>query len=119
VYTKGSEVGYSLRTVEKILVLKPELKQTFLEQNERQKIQQTKEQIKAEKHEVLPPKLRRENKKSNINSTREIKPQIKEERHFVEQPTLLEQLTRSEHNNERIDPKLLKKKKRKRHHLHL
>ncbi len=30
VYTKGSEVGFSLQTIEKILATKPEVKPTFL-----------------------------------------------------------------------------------------
>ena len=37
VYTKGSEVGFSLQTIEKILVFKAALKQTFSEQKEQQK----------------------------------------------------------------------------------
>jgi hypothetical protein len=50
---------------------------------------------------------------------KEIKPQHKEENHHIEQPKLLEQLLKPEQNIERINPELLKKKKRKRHHLHL
>jgi len=46
VYTKGSEVGYSLQTIEKILSLKPDFRQALLQQKEQQKIQHTKEQVK-------------------------------------------------------------------------
>ena len=119
VYTKGSEVGYSLQTIEKILSLKPELKQPFLEQKDRQKIQQAKEQFKTEKHQVLLPKLKGQKQESSIIRTKEIKPQMKETKHCAEQPRLLEQLLKPEQQNERINPPLLKKRKHKRHRRHL
>jgi hypothetical protein len=118
VYTKGSEVGYSLQTIEKNLALKPELKQTFLKQKEPQEIQDAKEQIKTEKQKSLLPKSIKEKKGSSINRTKEIKLETKEEKHHAEQFNLLEQLTKPEQNNEGINSQLLKKKKRRRH-LHL
>jgi len=56
VYTKGSEVGFSLQTIEKILVFKAELKQTFSEQKEQQKQENTKEENRREKSISLLPK---------------------------------------------------------------
>ena len=119
VYTKGSEVGYSLQTIEKILALKPENKQPFLQQKEQKQIQGSTEQIKTEKQKSLLPKSSKERQQSFIGETKEIAPETKEEKHQAEQFKLLEQLIKPERNNERVNPELLKKKKRKRHHLHL
>jgi hypothetical protein len=119
VYTKGSEIGYSLQIIQKILALKPELKQVLLEQKGQQERQNTKERIKEENRELLMPKTGEQKQELNFNRMKEIKPQIKEEKYNAEHFKLLEQLTKPEHTNERINPELLKKKKRKRHHLHL
>ncbi len=119
VYSKGSEVGYSLQTIEKILSLNPELRQTLLEQKERQKIQRTKEQIKEEKQGLILSKMRASKPELPIKMIKEIQLENKQEKHHIEKCKVLEQLLKPEQNIERINPELLKKKKRKRHHLHL
>ncbi len=119
VYTKGSEVGYSLQTIEKILSLKPDFRQALLQQKEQQKIQHTKEQVKEEKQRLTPPKIRASKPELPVKMVNEIKSEHKEEKHHIEQSELLEQLLTPERSNERINPALLKKKKRKRHRLHL
>jgi hypothetical protein len=119
VYTKGSEVGYSLQTIEKILAVKPELKQRLLIEKEQQRIRDAKRQIATEKPALLSDKSREEHEKSGIHKAKEIGPETKEEKHFEEQFKLLDELIKPELNYERINPNLLKKKKSKRHHLHL
>jgi|SRR6266498_2903362 len=119
VYTKGSEVGYSLQTIEKILSLKLELRQRLLHQKDEQKLQQTKEQIKEQKPPSTQQKITEPKPELVIKRTQKIKAEIKEEKHPSEQFKLLEQLIKPEQQNERINPALLKKKKRKRQHLHL
>ena len=119
VYTKGSEVGYSLQTIEKILALKPELREPLLMQKEQKQIQGSTEQIKTEKQKSLLPKSSEETRQSVISKVKDITPETKEEKHQEEQFKILEQLIKPEHNNERVNPELLKKKKRKRHHLRL
>src|SRR4030095_1355126 len=84
VYTKGSEVGYSLQTIQKILALKPELKQVLLEQKDQQERQNTKERIKEENRELLMPKTGEQKQELNFNRTKEIKPQIKKAKHHAE-----------------------------------
>ena len=119
VYTKGSEVGYSLQTIEKILALKPELKQTFLEQMGRLKMQTLKEQSKEERHESKFTQTGNQKQAPRTSMIKGPKPRVQEEIHSPEPSKLLEQLLKPEHNNERINPELLKKKKRKRQRLHL
>ena len=51
--------------------------------------------------------------------TKKIKSETKEGGDHLDQSKLLEQLIKPEHNIERINPELLKKKKRKKHNLHL
>src|SRR6266542_3558456 len=119
VYTKGSEVGYSLQTIEKILSLKLELRQRLLHQKDEQKLQQTKEQIKEQKPPSTQQKITEPKPELVIKRTQKIKAEIKEEKHPSEQFKLLEQLIKPEKKNKRINPALLKKKKRKRQHLHL
>src|SRR6266542_5980078 len=119
VYTKGSEVGYSLQTIEKILSLNPEIKEGLPKQKEPQKIQHTKEQINEEKKALLMPKRRAQKEELNICKKKEIKPETKEEKHYGEQFKLLDDLLKPQHEQERINPALLKKKKRKRPRLHL
>lgn len=119
VYTKGSDVGYSLQRIEKILTLNPEFKYTFLNQKKQQKIQDSTGPIHTEKQKSLLSKSKETKHKSpNIDRTNEIKPQAKEE-HDIEHFKLLEPLIKPEHNNEKINPELLKRKKRKRHTLRL
>ncbi len=119
VYMKGSEVGYSLQTIEKILALKPELKQASLQQKDEQKFHFIKPQIKEQKPEFTQQKINEQKEELNISRIKELKLENKEEKYSTEQSKLLEQLLKPEHQNERINPELLKKKKRKRHHLHL
>jgi hypothetical protein len=119
VYTKGSEVGYALATIEKILAIKPELKQTFLIQKEQQEQVNTKEENRRAKPTSLLLKSKEEKQKLSIYTTKEIKPETSEEKHRVDHFKILEQLIKPEQNLERINPELLKKKKRKKHNLHL
>src|SRR6266498_1525260 len=119
VYMKGSEVGYSLQTIEKILALKLELRQRLLHQKDEQKFHFIKPQIKEQKPEFTQQKINEQKEELNISRIKELKLENKEEKYSTEQSKLLEQLLKPEHQNERINPELLKKKKRKRHHLHL
>jgi hypothetical protein len=95
-------VGYSLATIEKILAMKPEIKQTFLIQKEQQEQENIKEENRRAKSTLLLPKSKEEKQKLRINMTKEIKPETTEEKHHVEPFKLLEQLMKPEHNIERI-----------------
>ncbi len=101
------------------MALRPELRQTFLDQKEQQKLQHTKEQINEQKQRLTHQKIRAQKSELSVSKVKELRPENKEEKHHVEQSRLLEQLLKPEHQNERINPELLKKRKRKRHYLHL
>jgi hypothetical protein len=106
VYTKGSEIGYSLQTIERLLPLNAEFKQTVLQQKKQLNLNRDNDKIKEGKHGLLP-------------KSKKERPETKGEKHHTEQPKLLEHLLKPEHQQEKINPALLTKKKRKRHHLHL
>ena len=119
VYTKGSEVGYSLQTIEKMLSLKPEFREPFLKQKDEQKLQHTKTKITEQKPELTHQKIRDQEQEMLAGTVTEIKPAHQKEKYHLKQSKIAEQLLKPEQNEERINPLLLKKKKRKRHRLHL
>jgi hypothetical protein len=105
VKVKGSEVGYSLKTIEKLLELKPELRNRLLEQNE------------ARQSEVLFINRSSGNEKLKESSqpvliAKELKKTETLEQH-KETHNALEILLRQERQTEKIEPHLLKKKKQR------
>jgi hypothetical protein len=76
------------------------------------------EENRREKLTSLLAKSKEEKQKLTIHTTKEIKPETKEGKYHLDQFKLLEQLIKPEHNIERINPELLKKKKCKRRNLH-
>ena len=116
---KGSEVGHSLQTIEKILSLNPEEKQKILKQKEEQQSGSPKEEIRTQETPVITPKSGHERPQKNVEKTKEFKGQNIHEKQQSEAGKLLELLLKPEQQTERIDPHLLQKKKRKRRRLHL
>lgn len=105
VKVKGSEVGYSLQTIEKLLALKPELRHRMIEENEARQsgvfsINRSAVNEKL-KESPRPLSIAKEPKKT------ETLEQNKEARNA------LEILLRPERQFEKTDPHLLKKKKQR------
>jgi len=119
VKTKGSEVGYSLQTIEKILLLTPEEKQKILKQNEGRQLGYLKEEISTAKTQLVTQKLSHEKQSINTEKTREFQEQSMCEKQLSEAEKLLELLLKREQQIERTDPNLLQKKKKRRRRLHL
>jgi len=97
---KGSEVGYSLQTIGKILSLKPEEKQRILKQKDEQPSGYRKEEMAIQKTQLTTQRSAHE-------------------MHQSEAGKILELLLKPEQQIKRINPALLQKKKRKRKRLHL
>jgi hypothetical protein len=105
-----------LQIIEKILLVKLERKQTLQQQKDEEQLQ-LKAQIREQRTELPRQKMKEQKPELAIKITKEIKLGTKEKNHHVEQSKLLEQLLKPQLNNEGINPQLLRKKKRKRHHL--
>lgn len=106
VKVKGSEVGYSLQTIEKLLALKPELRHRMIEENNKA--------MQGEFLYINQPTVNEKLKEApqavliaNEPTKTETLEQNKEARNA------LEILLRPERQFEKIDPHLLKKKKQK------
>jgi hypothetical protein len=109
---KGSEVGYSLQTIEKILTLKQEERQAILKHKEQQIAKQSNPGL-------LYRQLMKEKQIKAIKETKEITLQNVQSKIQTEPGKLLEVLLKPEQQIERINASLLKKKKSKRKRLHL
>jgi hypothetical protein len=118
VKTKGSEVGYSLQTIEKILFLNPEEKEKILKQKEEQQSGSPKEEIR-QKTQLITQKPAQEKQSKNNENAEEFQEKNSHENQQSEARKLLELLLKPEQQIERINPNLLQKKKKKRLRLHL
>lgn len=108
VKVKGSEVGYSLQTIEKVLSLKPESRTQILKEEEIKLREQLSISTDVKSNKLLQAK----------SPSQEIK---RQEQPFQSNETskILETLLRPERQNEYIDPRLLKKKKQQKQSPHL
>lgn len=111
VKVKGSEVGYSLQTIEKILVLKPEFRIFIVKQKEQKRMDQLNEQrptgLPQNSGEMITGKVKQFSKETNLKKQNTIVSKLSDV------------LLKPELQTEGINSALLKKKKRRRKHLHL
>jgi hypothetical protein len=119
VKTKGSEVGYSLQTIEKILSLNPEEKEKILKQKVEQQSGSPKAEISTQKTQLISQKPIQEKQLKNKGNTEEFQEKNRHENQQSEAGKLLELLLKPEQQIERINPSLLQKKKKKRRRFHL
>jgi hypothetical protein len=105
VKVKGSEVGYSLQTIENLLMLKPELRNRMIEEN------------KARQSEVSSINRPAANEKLSESSQPILIAKEPKKTETLEQrkqtQNALEILLRPERQHEKIDPHLLRKKKQR------
>jgi hypothetical protein len=119
VKTKGSEVGYSLQNIEKILSLKSKEKQRMLKQKEGEQSAVQNQEIGTRKVKSAIRPSADENRPQSLETAKEFKQHNTHDKQQSEAAELLELLLKPEQQIERINPNLLQKKKRKRRHLHL
>lgn len=122
VKVKGSELDYSLQTIEKLLELKPNLRLQVLKQKEekhQQKLSQylsgqQQKQSLVEKHrratELLKP----------VQKSKELKEKLLPRSHrSLKEAKVLEIFLKPQTENNAVNPHLLKRKKQKRQSQHL
>jgi hypothetical protein len=116
---KGSEVEFSLQTIEKILSLKPEERQAILKQKEEQQERVLNKERKPVSSELLYHQLMKEKQWKTTKETKKAILQNDHQKIQTQQNKLIDVLMKPEQQVERLNPSLLPKKKRKRKRLHL
>lgn len=122
VKVKGSELDYSLQTIEKLLELKPELRLQVLKQKQQKHQQQLSQYLsrQQQKQTLLEKHRQRTELLKPAQKSKELKEQLFPQGHrSLKEAKILEILLKPQAENNPINPHLLKKKKQKRQSQHL
>ncbi|GAC1599225.1 MAG: hypothetical protein NVS3B8_11790 [Chitinophagaceae bacterium] len=115
VYTKGSEVGFSLRKIEKLLELKPELKNQLLYKEQRQSIFKEHEPANQKQQQDRPVPLHRKSGQSNQQTTKDMEPDTRLSKEIsTTLSRTLEILMKPEPHEQTINPALTGEERKRR-----